>query len=349
MVSIAGGGGAACRVGRPSLASDDARLAPESAHEAGSDPLVSVIVIFLNAERFLEEAIESVYAQTYTQWELLLVDDGSTDSSTEIARRYARRDPGRVSYLTHPGQENRGMSASRNLGARHARGPYLCLLDADDVWLPRKLEEQTGIMKRHPAAGMVYGAGQHWHSWTRDRNDLARDRVPALGVRANASIAPPNLLLALTRGWGGIPPTSVVMVRREVFADVGGFEESFRGLFEDQVFFAKVYARFEVFVAGACWVRYRQHGASECAVAAREGRFKEGHTRFLRWLQEYLVTPDVRDRRVQRALSHELRYHDDPTALSWPRVERYLLRRGRKLWFRIMARGRRPEAVELGR
>jgi glycosyltransferase involved in cell wall biosynthesis len=79
-------------------------------------PLVSVVVIFLNAADFIEEAIESVIAQTFADWELLLVDDGSTDASTGIAKAYAARHPGRVFYLTHEGRENRGMSASRNLG-----------------------------------------------------------------------------------------------------------------------------------------------------------------------------------------------------------------------------------------
>ena len=83
------------------------------------------MIIFWEAERFLEEAIESVVAQTYASWELLLVDDGSRDGSTAIARRYVRRFPDRMRYLEHPGHANLGMSASRNLGIRHSRGSYV--------------------------------------------------------------------------------------------------------------------------------------------------------------------------------------------------------------------------------
>ena len=86
-----------------------------------SSPEVSVTIIFLDEERFLAEAVESVLAQSYTNWELLLVDDGSTDRSTEIARGYALANPDRIRYLEHPGHANRGMSASRNLGVRSAR------------------------------------------------------------------------------------------------------------------------------------------------------------------------------------------------------------------------------------
>src|SRR5215207_5031419 len=110
--------------------------------EMSTKPLVSVIVVFLNAEKFIEEALESVLAQTYDNWELLLVDDGSTDSSTEIALRYANRYSGRVRYVEHPWHQNRGASASRNLGIRHAKGEYIAFLDADDVWLAHKLEQQ---------------------------------------------------------------------------------------------------------------------------------------------------------------------------------------------------------------
>src|SRR5690348_3334121 len=95
-------------------------------------PLVSVIIIFWNAEPFLAEAVASVVAQSYPDWELLLVDDGSTDGSTALAQQIVVRDPQRMRYLEHPGHANRGMSATRNLGIAQARGTYLAFLDADD-------------------------------------------------------------------------------------------------------------------------------------------------------------------------------------------------------------------------
>src|SRR5215211_6343875 len=114
--------------------------------KVSTKPLVSVVIPFLNAERFIQEAIESVFAQTYDNWELLLVDDGSNDGSTRIALEYAERNSGRVRYLQHPGHRNRGVSASRNLGISSARGEYIAFLDADDVWLPHKLEQQVEIL-----------------------------------------------------------------------------------------------------------------------------------------------------------------------------------------------------------
>src|SRR5436190_10910923 len=90
--------------------------------------LVSVIMIFLDEKRFIREAIQSVLAQTYENWELLLLDDGSRDGSSEIARCIAAQHTTRVRYLEHTGHQNLGMSASRNLGIRYAKGAYVAFL-----------------------------------------------------------------------------------------------------------------------------------------------------------------------------------------------------------------------------
>src|SRR5215470_2571422 len=101
--------------------------------------LVSIVTPCFNAEQFLVETLASVLAQSYPYWELLLVNDGSRDRTAEIAARWVRAHTDRVRYLEHEGHRNHGTSASRNLAIRHARGVYVALLDADDVWLPRHL------------------------------------------------------------------------------------------------------------------------------------------------------------------------------------------------------------------
>jgi len=111
-----------------------------------NQPLVSVIIILLNEEKFIAEAIDSVFAQDYDNWELLLVNDGSTDNSTNTALDYAQKNPQKVCYLEHPNYENCGMSASRNLGIEIAKGKFIAFLDADDIWLPGKL---TGLWTKN--------------------------------------------------------------------------------------------------------------------------------------------------------------------------------------------------------
>jgi glycosyltransferase involved in cell wall biosynthesis len=107
-------------------------------------PRVSVIVPFLTQERILSEAVESVLAQTYDDWELLLVDDGSTDASPDIVCENADRRPGRIAFPAHP-KGAHGPPLARNARLRHAAGDYVAFLDAEDVWLPRKLEKHTAI------------------------------------------------------------------------------------------------------------------------------------------------------------------------------------------------------------
>jgi glycosyltransferase involved in cell wall biosynthesis len=268
--------------------------------------MVSVIIIFCNAERFIAEAIESVLAQTYDHWELLLVDDGSTDRSRMTALRYVAQYPDKVHCLEHEGHQNRGMSAARNLGIHHAQGQYVALLDADDVWLPHKLAQQVVLLNSQPDVGMVYGATQWWYSWTGRPEDRHRDFVHPLGVASDTLIQPPSLLVRFLRNEGISPCTCSILARREVLDRIGGFEESFRGLYEDQAFCAKICLDMPILASSACWYRYRQHPDSASAVAQRTGQHRAARLVFLNWLAAYLTDHEVKDMEVWRALETEL-------------------------------------------
>jgi glycosyltransferase involved in cell wall biosynthesis len=253
---------------------------------ATGGPEVSVVVIFKDADDFLEEAIGSVLAQTFTAWELLLVDDGSTDASTAIAKRHAQQAPDRISYLEHPRHSNRGMSATRNLGIARARGEFLIFLDADDVLVPTALEEQAAVLRTHPRVGMVYGPLEYWYGWTGRPEDAARDFVHPVGVRTERIYEPPSLIALFIQNIAFAP--SGMLLRRALVERVGGYEESFRDLYEDQVFAAKVCRTTPVYISGRCSYRYRQHENSCCLKAEREGRLGASREPFLRWLLAYL-------------------------------------------------------------
>ena len=198
-------------------------------------PRVSVLTVFFNAERFLEEAIESAFSQTYTDWELLLVDDGSGDQSTRIARDYARRHPEQVRYLEHFGHRNRGISASQNLAIENAMGHYIAFLDSDDVWLPNKLEEQVRLLDARPEAAMLCGATHYWYGWTGQDADRARDLSINPGFDDGSLVDPPAFLVRFLKAEIPVPCPSDVMVRRVAVARTGGFEEQFRRLFTRRV------------------------------------------------------------------------------------------------------------------
>lgn len=109
--------------------------------------LVSIITPVYNGEKFVAETIESVLKQTYPNWEMIVVDDGSKDSSAAIIRQFAERD----CRITSVQQPNGGSASARNNGIRRARGQFIALLDADDLWEPNFLESQLALMKEKNA------------------------------------------------------------------------------------------------------------------------------------------------------------------------------------------------------
>jgi glycosyltransferase involved in cell wall biosynthesis len=275
-------------------------------------PLVSCIVIFFNAgEKFFIEAIESVFAQTYGHWELLLADDGSSDKSTEIALQYTQQYPEKVRYLEHEGHQNRGMSATRNLGIRHAKGEYIALLDADDIWLPQKLEKQVAILEAQPEAGMVYGSTLMWYSWTDNPEDLKRDYHRKLGVQPDILVQPPTLLRLFLQGKAATPCTCSVLIRCELIKKVGGFEETFRGMYEDQAFFYKFCLKIPVFVESGCWDKYRQHPNSTCYVSETLGIYSPSQPNStylicLNWLKRYLEEQEINDTKIWQGFNRAI-------------------------------------------
>ncbi len=268
-----------------------------------SNPLVTVITIFLNAEKFIEEAIESVLGQSYAELELLLVDDGSTDSSTQIALRYAERYPQKVRYFQHKGHENKGISASQNLGISEARGKYIAFLDADDVWMAEKLKQQVAILEAHAEAVMIYGRTQYWYSWTNKVEDVERDLLIEPGVRTDSVVSPPALLVGFLRQEIPVPCPSDIMVRRDKVVDAGGFEDEFRRIFTDQVFYAKVCLKWPVFVAGQSWFKYRKHPDSAVSVVKKRGQLRSARLTYLNWLETYLEKQGIENSEVRRALN----------------------------------------------
>ncbi len=301
-------------------------------------PVISVVIIFLDPGPFLEEAIESIRQQTFRNWELLLVDDGSSDGSGEVARQVAEAEPHRMRYLEHPHHANRGMSASRNLGCVHARGTYVTFLDADDVLRPQGLETLLSTLRTAPRAAMAYGPVEYWYSWAGPR--AARgDFVQRLGVMAPALIEPPALLLRFLRRHGAAP--SGMLLRADVIREVRGFEDALRGMYDTQAFCAKVCLRRPVVTTAACVYRYRQHPGSSSARAYRSGEPDVGRTAFLQWLGGYLGREGNEDLRVRDALRRELWWARHPRLLG-------LLRRARRLRRKLTGRlgpSHRPRSV----
>jgi glycosyltransferase involved in cell wall biosynthesis len=262
-------------------------------------PRVSIICIFLDMKDFLAEAVESVLAQDFTDFELLLVDDGSSDGSSEIARDFASRFPDKVRYLEHQEHATCGMSASRNLGIRQSAAPYIAFIDADDRWRPHKLSQQVALLDREPAAAMVCGRVNYWESWRG-----GKDRLVFTGHLRDALSRPPDALLRLyPLGVVDAPCPSDIMVRRAVVDAVGGFEESFTGFYEDMAFFVKIFAEFPVWFSTAVWLDYRRHDASASSGIAA-GDYRRIRRSLFDLLENYLAERSVTEKaKVLRAIA----------------------------------------------
>jgi glycosyltransferase involved in cell wall biosynthesis len=172
-------------------------------------PKVSVIIpTYNNRSRYLEAAIRSVRRQTFQDFEIVVVDDGSKDETARVVHDFADR---RMRFVRH--DRNRGEAAARNTGIRHATGRYVAFLDDDDEWLPKKLEKQVALLDRSVSSvGLVYtgfwrinGTREPIGQWIPDKK----------GDVFGAMCA---------QNWIGTPST--VLVRSECFRQVGGFDES---------------------------------------------------------------------------------------------------------------------------
>jgi glycosyltransferase involved in cell wall biosynthesis len=171
-------------------------------------PTVSVVIATYNYGRFLKQAIDSVLAQTYTDYEIIVVDDGSTDNTRQVIQPYLAL--GNLSYFRM--ERNIGQPRVKNRGIRESRGKFIAFLDADDVWLPRKLEKQMLLFGPRQEVGVVYCD----HVCFCDQKEL-----PEIGH-------PPY-----ARGWvtrelifDNIVPFSSSVVRRQCFERDGMFDES---------------------------------------------------------------------------------------------------------------------------
>ena len=179
--------------------------------------LVSVVVPTYNYGRFIGETLDSLRAQTYEEWECVVVDDGSTDDTEEVVARISERDP-RVRYLRQPNQRQ---AVAKNTGLAAARGRYVQFLDADDLLEPRKLERQVGFLEATPAADIVYGGARYFHTERPDERlyGISGEEHPWMPELSGAGR---ELVHALVRM--NIMAINAALVRREVFDDVGPFD-----------------------------------------------------------------------------------------------------------------------------
>jgi glycosyltransferase involved in cell wall biosynthesis len=265
-------------------------------------PKISVIIPFLNMRGYLPEAVDSVYAQTMTDWELILVDDGSSDGSVEWAGKIVRRDPDRVRLLVPSQNAVHGASAARNRGLQVAGGEYIAFLDGDDIWLPGKMERQWKILEENPRAAMAFARVHYYHDPASDGGEWDQPYQPL----REGLYDPPDLTLAFLGDDNIYPCPSATLLRRSALMEVRGFEERFSKVRTDLAVWVKITSRFPVYADLSIVTRYRQHANSSVAVVFGDAEAKwKTDLGFLEWLLEWIDALPARFRPRLRKVAAE--------------------------------------------
>lgn len=221
-------------------------------HDPKINETVSVIIPTYNRGAWVCEAIDSVLSQTLAPCEIIVVDDGSTDDTQERLLAYGHR-------LTVLSQPNKGVSAARNLGIRHAKGRYIALLDSDDLWEKGKLACQIDFFRKNPDA-LICQTGEIWIRRGKRVNPMKKH------TKLSGMIFEPSLKLCL------VSP-SAVMIKRELFDLVGLFDESLPAC-EDYDLWLRIACRYPIYTTEESHVIKRGGHADQLSAAACLDRFR---------------------------------------------------------------------------
>jgi glycosyltransferase involved in cell wall biosynthesis len=250
-------------------------------------PAISVILPTYNSAHFISESIRSVLAQTFEDWELLIINDGSTDHTEETASQYCTQDI-RVKLIS---RENCGVSRSRNFGVSLARGELIAFLDADDRWLPNKLATHVKYMNASPDIGISF----------------ARVEFLQLNGKATGKLVNSQLTGLKPEDFLYTNPTvtvSNIVVKRSLFKELQGFDETIN-YSEDMEFLFRCssYKEFQIEGINEVLVQYRIHTSG---LSSTLDKMEQGWHMFIN--KAMLLNPDLIEQHYQSAYASQLQY-----------------------------------------
>jgi len=226
-----------------------------------SNALVSVVIAAYNAEAFISDTLKSILAQTYRNFEVIVVDDGSHDQTAEIVRSYAEIDD-RIRLIQ---QENSGVAASRNLAIQHSSGEYIAPIDADDIWYPKRLEKHVYCLEAsEPSVGLVY-------SWSMYLNEAG-------GVKGYSPFgqfgAVEGNALAILVFYNFLDNASTAMFRRSCIDTVGNYNTELKTC-EDWDLYLRIAEHYRFAIVPEYLIGYRQYSGSMSTKCTTMAHFYE--------------------------------------------------------------------------
>ncbi len=225
-------------------------------------PLVTVVIPNYNYAKYLPDCLTSILEQSYSPLEIILVDDGSTDHSLLIAKRYSDR----VKIVAN---EHGGVNAARNLGIRYSNGKYIAFCDSDDVWLSTKIELQVNFLENNPGFGLVYSGIQ---IVSEDLTFIETKDAKDAGDCSKEFIKRPGEAIVLLGA-------STALIRGGLVKVIGGFDESLNGPGEDLDFFRRISEKTLIDFIDEYLVLYRQHKISASRVSSE--KYYDGNRKVL--------------------------------------------------------------------
>lgn len=207
------------------------------------NPKVSVIIPTYNRASMIIECIESVFNQIFTDFEIIIVDDGSSDNTEAVLRPYLDR-------ITYIRQENKGNAAARNTGIEVAKGEFVAFLDSDDLWLPDKLEKQVRYLEDHPDIDMVCGNGVIFGN-TKDAGRLLIPNKRAKPLEKNGVTLKGDFMKSSVR-------CSTIVIKKGVLEELGGFDANLR-VCVDGDFSLRFLTKYRAAFMNEPLIRYRKH------------------------------------------------------------------------------------------
>lgn len=223
-----------------------------------ASPIVSVCIASYNHARFLPAMLDGILSQTFRDFEIVVVDDGSTDNSLEVLQGYADRNPEIMRVCTHPGVRNLGISATCNLGFEKSRGKYWCPHASDDISYPDRLERQVAFLESHPDVGWVYGIA-----------DLIDESCALLGAQVGSDLSSCNDLIE-NFIWENPIVAPTTMIRRDCALRIGPFDEAV--LYSDWEYWIRLAAHYPPAFISKPVVKYRVHESNTSRGIPRKGQ-----------------------------------------------------------------------------